>query len=59
MDEYDFGMIRLDCRKFKAQVIETIGKLKRDMEIHLVAGFKVGLDIQVEKNKEVWNKVIA
>lgn len=45
MDEYDFGLIRLDCRKFKAQVIETIGKLKHDMEVHLVAEFKVGLDI--------------
>ena len=24
-DEYDFGMIKLDCRKFKNQVVTTIG----------------------------------
>ena len=49
----------LDCRKFRKQVIATIGKLKSDFEAYLIKQFKSILDVQVEKNHAVWNKVVC
>lgn len=56
-DIYDFGMVKLDCRRFKERVISTIDGLRRAMEDYMVAKFKVILDKQVDKNEEMWRTV--
>lgn len=52
-------MVRLDCRKFKKQVLEKIKSLKEDMEKYLIGQFTEVLNVQVEKNKVQWERVIA
>ena len=42
-EEYDFGIIQLDCKIFKNQVINTIQCLKDKFEEHLIARFQVFL----------------
>lgn len=58
-EKYDFGLMMLDCRKFRKQVIATIGKLKSDFEAYLVEQFTAVLKVQVDKNESVWNKVVC
>jgi tRNA C32,U32 (ribose-2'-O)-methylase TrmJ len=51
-------VVKLDCRKLKLQVLDTIDKLRKDMQAHLVAQFRQVLDQKVVKNRETWDLVV-
>ena len=49
-------MLAIDCRSFKAEILATLAKHRKDMEDHLIARFKTALDAELVKNRDLWRK---
>jgi hypothetical protein len=58
-EQYNFGLVTLDCRKFKKEVITKYEKLIEEFKKSLLDDFENALDAKWKKNGEMKDKVNA
>jgi hypothetical protein len=56
-DEYNFGLVMLDCKKFKEITIKKMKQLLTDFEEHLLHEFKINLEHKWAYNENIWSDV--
>ena len=56
-DEYDFGLILLDCAEFKENTLSNVKLLIEQLEEHIRNEFVIDLKELHGHNKIMWNKV--
>lgn len=56
-EEYDFGLILLDCTEFKRNTLENVKSLIEQLEEHIRSDFVQDLKQLHDHNQIMWNKV--